>query len=150
MSKVEIETLWSLCLSSSVHVLHLDAITPSDSYIMNYRELATLLTPSECFAGDGLEPLTIESMHENLATEPSWHLLGCVIKSINYLQTIVFAEFRTGKTQLSHTLCGETLDFISSLFWKYLWKMQLRRQSCAFQCIWYMQIQLKNISNIIL
>ena len=80
MSKVEIWTLRSFllieqcpgpssrCDSTYVHEMYtLDV--PRDSYACNYRELATLLTPTESLAEVELEPLTIGSMHKNLTTE---------------------------------------------------------------------------------
>ena len=64
----------AFCLSSSVQVLTLYVTTPRDSYVWNYRVLVILLTLSESFAEGGLEPLTIWSMREKLATEVSLHL----------------------------------------------------------------------------
>ena len=46
-------------LSSSAQVLPLDLVPPHDSYALNDRELATLLTLSESLAEDGFEPLSI-------------------------------------------------------------------------------------------
>ena len=58
-------------LSSSVQVLPHDVTTPRASYAWNYRDLATLLTPSKSLAEVGLEPLTIGSMRRNLTIEPT-------------------------------------------------------------------------------
>ena len=59
------------CISNSVQDLCLDVTTYLDSYTWNYRELATHLTQSEMLAVNGLEPLTISSMHKYLAIELS-------------------------------------------------------------------------------
>ena len=61
-------------LSNSVQILLLDVIRPGDSYAWHYRELATLLTPSDSLAEGGFEPLTIKSMRKSLTTELSSHL----------------------------------------------------------------------------
>ena len=44
-------------------------MAPHDSYAWDYRELATLLIPSEGLAEDGFESLTIGSMLNKLTTE---------------------------------------------------------------------------------
>ena len=63
----------AFCLSSSVQVPPLDVTTPRDSYVRNYRELATLLIPSESRTEDELNQLPVGSMSKNRTTEH--HLL---------------------------------------------------------------------------
>ena len=65
MSKADILAL------RSFQVRPLDVSTYHDSYYLNYRELATLLTLSESLAKGAFEPLAIGSMRKNLATDPS-------------------------------------------------------------------------------
>ena len=74
MSKLQIlGHLEAFCLSSSVQVLPPRVTTPRDSYVLDCREMATLLALSESLAEDGFEPLTIRSMRKKLTIEISLH-----------------------------------------------------------------------------
>ena len=61
----------AFCLSSRLQGPSSRSDHTSNSYALNYRELATLLTQSEILAEDGLKPLIIESMCKNLTNEIS-------------------------------------------------------------------------------
>ena len=85
MSTVEIWTLRSFRLSSSVQVLPFDVTTPRDSYAWNYRELATVLILSESLAKGGFESMTIGSMRKNLTIELSRYPMD--LESLEELNT---------------------------------------------------------------